>query len=259
MNDTLMPVAEIRAAQNKRLALLGLDPVSETEYENMHHHSGDDFMTEYRFNRRGTADRVVGTVTEWARGVLGTVTEWVRVGKLVEATKHEVHIGGTDAGTYTVIETPKATYDGADCRISLDGKYIGHAATLPRALYLIQRHYIYGTTEHHEIMDRPMFMEHMGDGLDIVVTEGPDFDIDQYPDGGSFMFTYINDYDPCRGEYSYLVNDNEAMATANWAFIDDNEEDPAEWRIKSIDYHPGEPAVTYCFNDARVPVDKDAT
>ncbi|WP_434598147.1 hypothetical protein [Streptomyces sp. A5-4] len=73
------------------------------------------------------------------------------------------------------------------------------------------------------------------------------------------MFTYVNDYDPCRGEYSYLVNDNEAMATANWAFIDDNEEDPAEWRIKSIDCHSGEPAVAYCFNDARVPVDKDAT
>lgn len=71
------------------------------------------------------------------------------------------------------------------------------------------------------------------------------------------MFTYVNDYDPCRGEYSYLVNDNEAMATANRAFIDGNEEDPAHWRIKSIDYYPGELAVPYCFNDARVPSTQD--
>ncbi|WP_338675952.1 hypothetical protein V1460_25510 [Streptomyces sp. SCSIO 30461] len=49
------------------------------------------------------------------------------------------------------------------------------------------------------------------------------------------MFTYINDYAPCRGEYSHLVNDNEAMVTANGAFIDGNEEGPADWRIKSID------------------------
>ncbi|WP_434598149.1 hypothetical protein [Streptomyces sp. A5-4] len=160
MNDTLIPIAEIRAAQNKRLELLGLNPVSETEYENMHHHSGDDFMTEYRYNRRGTADRVVGTVTEW-----------VRVGKSVEATKHEVRIGGANPGTYTVIEMPQDTY--ADCRIMLDGKHIGHAATLLRAHYLVERHFVYGTVEHHEIMDRPMFMEHMGDGLDILVTEGP--------------------------------------------------------------------------------------
>lgn len=152
---------------------------------------------------------------------------------------------------------PKDTYDAADCHITLDGKYIAHAATLRRALYLIQRHYTYGTVEHHEIMNRPMFREHMGDGRDILITEGPNFDVTRYPDGGSFMFTYINDNDPCRGEYSYLANDNEAMATANWAFIEDNEEDPAAWRIKSIDYHPVEPAVT--FNDARVPVDKDAT
>ncbi|MFJ2778236.1 hypothetical protein [Kitasatospora sp. NPDC087315] len=248
MNDTRIPVAEVRAAQNKCLEPLGLDPVSETEYENMHHHSGDDFMTEYRYNRRGTADRVVGTVTEW-----------VSVGESVEATKREVRIGGAHPRTYIVIEMPKGTYDGADYRITLDGEHIAHAATLLRALYLIQRHFVYRTVEHHEIMNRPMFTEHMGDGLDILVTEGPSFSINRYPDGGSFMFTYINDYDPCRGEYSYLVNDNEAMATANWAFIDDNEEDPAEWRIKSIDYHPGEPAVTYCFNDARVPVDKDDT
>ncbi|NEA15425.1 hypothetical protein [Streptomyces halstedii] len=248
MNDPRSPVADTCAAQNKHRELLGLEPVSETEYENMHHHPGDDFMTEYRYNRRGTADRVVGTVTEW-----------VSVGKSVEATKHEVRIGGAHPRTYTVIETPKGTYDGADCRVTLDGKYIAHAATLLRALYLIQRHFVYGTAEHHDIRNRPMFMEHMGDGLDILDTEGPHFDIDQYPDGGSFMFTYINDGDPCRGAYSYLVNDNEAMATANWAFIDDNEEDPAAWRIKSIDYHPGEPVVTYRFNDARVPVDQDAT
>ncbi|MDH2390082.1 hypothetical protein QCN29_15035 [Streptomyces sp. HNM0663] len=37
MNDTLIPVAETRATQNRRLELLGLDPVSETEYENMRH------------------------------------------------------------------------------------------------------------------------------------------------------------------------------------------------------------------------------
>jgi hypothetical protein len=228
--------------------LLGLDPVSEIEYENMYHHSGDDFMTEYRYNRRGTADRVVGTVTEW-----------VSVGETVKATKREVSIGGAHPRTYTVMEMPKGTYDGADYRITQDGKYIAHAATLSRALYLIQRHFVYGTVEHHDIMNQPMYMQHMGDGLDILVTEGPNFDIDQYPDGGSFMFTYVNDDDPCRGEYSYLVNDNEATATANWAFIDDNEEDPAAWRIKSIDYHPGEPAVTYCFNDARVPVDQDDT
>ncbi|MGW5928822.1 hypothetical protein ACWF2L_21615 [Streptomyces anulatus] len=85
--------------------------MSETEYENMHHHSGGDFMTEYRYNRRGTADRVVGTVTEW-----------VRVGKPVKATKREVRIGGADPSTYTVIELPKGTYDGADCRITLGGK-----------------------------------------------------------------------------------------------------------------------------------------
>ncbi|MGW6606169.1 hypothetical protein [Streptomyces sp. NPDC055036] len=248
MNDPRIPVAEIRAAQNKCLELLGLDPVSETEYENMHHRSGDDFMTEYRYNRRGTVDRVVGTVTEW-----------VRVGKSVEATKREVRIGGANPGAYTVVEMPKGTYDGADCRITLDGEYIAHAATILRALYLILRHYVYGTVEHHEIMNRPMFREHMGDGLDVLVTEGPNFYVHPYPDGGSFMFTYINDCDPCSVEYSYLVNDNEAMATANWAFIEDNEEDPAKWRIESIDYHPGEPVVTYCFNDARVAVDKDAT
>ncbi|MCM2392611.1 hypothetical protein [Streptomyces albipurpureus] len=210
MNDPRIPVADIRAAQNKCLELLGLDPVSETEYENMHHHSGDDFMTEYRYNRRGTADRVVGTVTEW-----------VSVGESVEATKREVRIGGAHPRTYIVMEMPKGTYDGPDYRITQGGKYIAHAATLPRALYLIQRHFVYSTVEHHEIMSRPMFMEHMGDGLDIVVTEGPDFDIRKYPDSGSFMFTYTNDDDPCCGEYSYLVNDNEAMFTANWAFIDD--------------------------------------
>lgn len=248
MNGPRIPVAEIRAAQNKYLELLGLDPVSETEYENMHHHSGDNFMTEYRYNRRGTLDRVVGTVTAW-----------VCVGKSVEATKREVRIGGANPGTYIVVEMPKGTYDGADCRITLDGEDIAHAATLLRALYLIQRHYTYGTVEHHEIMHRPMFGEHMGDGLDILVTEGPNFDMHRYPDDGAFMFTYINDYDPCCGKYSYLANDNEAMATANWAFIDDNEQDPAEWRIESIDHHPGEPAVTYFFNDIRVPVDKDAT
>ncbi|WP_405824143.1 hypothetical protein OG705_28970 [Streptomyces sp. NBC_00838] len=246
MTDSRIPLAEIRAVQNKCLELLGLDPVSETEYANMHHHAGDDFLTEYRYNHRDTVDKVVGTVTEG-----------VRVGKAVEATKHEVRIGGANPVTYTVIEMPKDTYDAADCHITLDGKYIAHAATLRRALYLIQRHYTYGTVEHHEIMNRPMFREHMGDGRDILITEGPNFDVTRYPDGGSFMFTYINDNDPCRGEYSYLANDNEAMATANWAFIEDNEEDPAAWRIKSIDYHPVEPAVT--FNDARVPVDKDAT
>ncbi|MFI5702660.1 hypothetical protein ACIA78_21765 [Streptomyces xanthochromogenes] len=248
MNDPRTSVAGVRAAQNKYLELLGLDPVSATEYASMHHHSGDDFMTEYRYNRRGTVERVVGTVNEW-----------VHVGKSVEATKREVRVGGAHPRTYTVIEMPKGTYDGADCRVTLDGKYIAHAATLLRALYLVQRHFVYGTVEHHGIMSRPMFMEHMGDGLDILVTEGPDFDIHRYPDGGSFMFTYVNDDDPCRGEYSYLVNDNEAMATANWAFIDDNEEDPAAWRIKSIGYHPDEPAVTYCFNDARVSVDQGGT
>ncbi|MEV7872488.1 hypothetical protein AB0P17_41720 [Streptomyces sp. NPDC088124] len=222
--------------------------MSETEYENMHHRSGDDFMTEYRYNRRDTVDRVVGTAAEW-----------VSVGETVEATEREVRIGGAHPRTYTVMEMPKGTYDGADCRVTQDGKYIAHAATLLRALYLIQRHFVYSTVEHHDIMNRPMFMEHMGEGLDIRVTEGPEFDIDRYPDGGSIMFTYVNDDDPCRGEYSYLVNDNEAMATANWAFIDDNEEAPAAWRIKAIDYHPGEPAVTYCFNDARVPVDQGDT
>jgi hypothetical protein len=79
VKDPLIPVADIRAAQNKRLELLGLNPVSETEYENMHHHSGDDFMTEYHYNRRGLTDRAVGTVTEWGR-----------VGKSVKATKREV-------------------------------------------------------------------------------------------------------------------------------------------------------------------------
>ncbi|MFJ2419261.1 hypothetical protein [Streptomyces brevispora] len=248
MNDPRIPVADARAAQNECLELLGLDPVSEAEYDNMHHRSGEDFMTEYRYNRWGTADRLVGTITEW-----------VSDGKSVEATKYEVRTGGAHPRTYTVIEMPKGTHDGADCRVTLDGKYIAHAATFLRALYLIQRHFVYGTVEHHDIMNRPMFMEHMGDGLDILVTEGPDFDIDQYPDGGSFMFTYVNDYDPCHGEYSYLVDDNEAMATANWAFIDETEEDPAAWRIKSIVYHPGELVVTYGFNDARVPVDQDST
>ncbi|WP_405749293.1 hypothetical protein OG232_04255 [Streptomyces sp. NBC_01411] len=246
MNDNLISLTELRAAQNKSLERLGLEPVSDSEFDAMRYKTGEDFMTEYRYDRRDTTLSVVGTVDER-----------VRVGKSVEATKHEVRIGGANPGTYTVIETPKGTYDAADCHITLDGEYIAHAATLLRALYLIQRHYVYGTVEHHEIIDRLMFREHMGDGLDILVTEGPDFDIDQYPDDGSFMFTYVNDYDPCRGEYSYLVNDNEAMATANWAFLDDKEEDPAKWRIDSIDYHPGEPVVTYCFNDARVPVDKD--
>ena len=46
---------------------------------------------------------------------------------------------------------------------------------------------------------------------------------------------------------------------ANWAYIEDNEEDPAAWRIESIEYHPGEPAVTHCFTDARMPVDKGTT
>ncbi|MEW1548435.1 hypothetical protein [Streptomyces tsukubensis] len=248
MNDPLIDLTDMRAVQNKRLELLGLDPVSETEFEYMHHHSGDDFMTEYRYNRRETADRVVGTVTES-----------VSLGKFVEATKHEIRIGSAQPRTYTVIEMPKGTYDGADFRITLEGRYIAHAATILRALYLIERHFVYGTVEHHDIMSRPKFMEHMGDGLDILVTEGPDFDIDQYPDGGSWKVTYINDFDPSSGGYAYLANDSEAIATANWALIDDNEEDPAEWRIKSFEYHPGEPAVTYRFNDARVPVDEDDT
>ncbi|MFJ7416196.1 hypothetical protein ACIQWZ_36135 [Streptomyces sp. NPDC098077] len=248
MKNCQSSVADIRAEQNKRLALIGFDPVPETEYENMHHRSGDDFVTEYRYNRSGTTDRVVGTVTEW-----------VRVGKSVEATKREVSIGGANPSTYTVIEMPKGTYDSADCRITLGDRCIARAASLLRALYLIQRHYVYGTVEYHEIMNQPMFMEHTGDGLDILVTEGPNFDIDRYPDGGSWMFTYSNDDDPGRGKYSYLANYNEAIATANWAFIEDAEEDPAAWRIESIDYHPGEPAVTYCFNDVRVPVEKDTT
>ena len=246
MNDNLISLTELRAAQNKSLERLGLDPVSDSEFDAMRYKTGEDFMTEYRYDRRGTTVSVVGTVTEW-----------IRVGKSVEATKHEVRVGGAQPVTYHVIEMPRGTYDGADCRVTLDGKFIAHAATLARALYLIQRHFVYGTVDYHEIMDRAMFLEHTGDGLDILVNEGPDFDLDRYSADGSFMFTYINDYDPCSGEYCYLVNDNEAMATANWAFVDGTQEDPADWRIKSIDYHSGEPAVTYCFNDARVPNTQD--
>ncbi|KOT47120.1 MULTISPECIES: hypothetical protein [Streptomyces] len=246
MNGNLISFAELRAAQNKSLERIGLHPVSDSEFDAMRYKTGEDFMTEYRYNRRGTTMSVVGAVTEW-----------VRAGKSVEATKHEVRVGGTQPVTYRVIETPRGTYDGADCSVTLDGKFIAHAATLARALYLIQRHFVYGTVDYHEITDRAMFLEHTGDGLDILVNEGPDFDLDQHSADGSFMFTYINDYDPCSGEYSFLVNDDEAMATANWAFVDGTKEDPADWRIKSIDYYSGEPAVTYYFTDARVPNTQD--
>ncbi|MFD7553544.1 hypothetical protein ACFV9E_03260 [Streptomyces sp. NPDC059835] len=165
----------------------------------------------------------------------------------------KIHAAACNAEVYEVTE-----YVGQDrfevVQLATNGnrKWIGSTSTRARTIHLIQRFDVFGPHDFWELLDRPGISEAIDAGIDIVLAEAPAFAKSDYSHG-AYMVNFINDEDPCAGVYSYYVDDRDYLLSAVAEFCHNNEMDPLDWRIESVEHHWTLPDVSYCFNDIRDP------